>query len=137
MEISLKADYALRAVLYIAQAGVARPTITEISEQTKIPREFLAKVLLGLTRAGILKSFLGVKGGYQLTRRPAQITMLDVIEATDGPFKLRLRDPSGKTAEGFPTSASLMNPFFASLERQMISAFKQQSFAKFPARTKR
>lgn len=136
MEISLKADYALRAVLYIAQMVSPRPTITEIAEKEKIPREFLAKILLDLTDAGILKSFKGVKGGYQLARRPAQITMLEVIEAINGPVALNLCKPNQKLKDGTLTTSSLMYPLFASMERQLIDTLKKQTFAKFPARAK-
>ncbi len=137
MEISLKADYALRAVLHIAQATNSRPTINEIARSEKIPREFLAKVLLDLTEAGILKSFQGVSGGYQLARRPAQITMLEVIEAISGPVVLNLCEPNQKLKDGTLSASALMHPFFASLEKQMIGILKKQNFAKFPARSKK
>ncbi len=110
MEISRKADYALRAVLYIAQAKSLRPTINEIARSEKIPREFLAKVLLDLTEAQILKSFQGVSGGYQLARRPAQITMLEVVEAISGPVMLNLCQPNqklkGRHLDGISADAS-------------------------------
>ncbi len=137
MEISLKADYALRAVLHITQAKNSRPTINAIAKSEKIPREFLAKVLLDLTEAGILKSFQGVSGGYQLARRPAQITMLDVIEAISGPVVLNLCEPNQKLKDGTPSASALMHPFFASLEKQMIVILKKQTFAKFPARSRK
>lgn len=137
MEISRKADYALRAVLYIAQAKSLRPTINEIARSEKIPREFLAKVLLDLTEAQILKSFQGVSGGYQLARRPAQITMLEVVEAISGPVMLNLCQPNQKLKDGTLTASALMHPFFASLEKQMIDLLKKQTFAKFPPRVKK
>ena len=135
MQISRKADYALRAVLHIAQADGKRPTISEIAEKEKIPRDFLAKILFDLTEAGILKSFKGVRGGYKLARRPAQVTMLEVIEAINGPVVLNLCEPNQKLKDNTLTASSLMCPFFAALEKQAVDALKKQTFANFPART--
>ncbi len=137
MEISLKADYALRAVQYIVQSKSPRPTINEIAEKEQMPREFLAKVLLDLTEAGILKSFRGINGGYQLARRPAQITMLEVIEAIGGPVKLNRHQPNQKLKDCTLSAASLMHPYFAALEKQLIDKLKKQTFAKFPARAEK
>ncbi len=134
MEISRKADYALRAVQHIVQSKSPRPTISEIAEIERMPREFLAKVLLDLTEAGILKSFRGIDGGYQLARRPAQITMLEVIEAIGGPVSLNRHQPNQKLKDGTPTASSLMHPYFATLEKQLIGKLKKQTFAKFQAR---
>lgn len=137
MEVSLKADYALRAVLHIAQAHGERPTINEIAAREQIPREFLAKILLDLTEAKILKSFQGVSGGYELARRANRITMLEVIEAINGPVVLNLCRPKEKLADGTPSASALMYPFFAGLEREMTSLLKAQTFAKFPQRGKK
>ena len=84
MKISRKADYALRAVLYISkQPTDIRNSINAIAEAESVPRDFLAKILKELTRAEILKSYQGVHGGYQMAKTPNQVSVLDVIEAMD------------------------------------------------------
>lgn len=89
MKLTKKADYALRAVYYITRLPEDKlASIGEIADRQGAPREFLAKILKQLTRAGILKSFQGIKGGYQLSRPPAQISFLDIIEAVEGPILL-------------------------------------------------
>jgi len=91
MHISRKSDYALRALAYIAgQKPEKKSSISEIAEAEAIPRDFLAKILKELTRSGILKSFQGVTGGYQLAKPRETISFLDVLEAMEGPLKVNL-----------------------------------------------
>jgi Rrf2 family iron-sulfur cluster assembly transcriptional regulator len=91
MHISRKSDYALRALAFIAgQRPDKKSSISEIAESESIPRDFLAKILKELTRAGILKSFQGVTGGYQLARPRETISFLNVIEAMEGPLQVNL-----------------------------------------------
>jgi Rrf2 family protein len=91
MHISRKSDYALRALAYIAgQKPEKKSSISEIAEAEAIPRDFLAKILKELTRAGILKSFQGVTGGYQMAKARESVTFLDVVEAMEGPLQVNL-----------------------------------------------
>jgi len=87
MQISRKAEYALHALIYVAAVnGQRTSSINEIAESTRIPREYLAKVLKHLTNKKFLVSSRGVNGGYKLAKTPAKISFLDVLEATQGPF---------------------------------------------------
>lgn len=87
MQISRKADYAIRALTYIAAInGEKTCSINEIAESEKIPREYLAKILKELTQKGYLNSYKGVNGGYRLRKPREEITFLDILEATQGPF---------------------------------------------------
>ena len=58
--------------------------VDEISREMATPKSFLAKILQKLVKAGVIRSFRGVKGGFQLNRAPKDISLLDVIEATEG-----------------------------------------------------
>lgn len=89
MEITRQADYALRAVLEIARHDSRdRVTTAEIARRQQIPASFLAKIVGQLSIAGILQTTRGARGGVTLARDPAGITMLDVVEAIDGPIVL-------------------------------------------------
>lgn len=89
MKLTKKADYALRAVYYVTRLPEGRlASIGEIADKQGAPREFLAKILKQLTRANILRSYQGIKGGYQLAQEPAAISFLDIIQAVDGPILL-------------------------------------------------
>lgn len=87
MRITQEADYALRIILHLSKNGIdARVDAKSISESEGIPTRFTLKILRKLTKAGLTKSYRGVGGGYSLNRKPASITMRDVIEAIDGPI---------------------------------------------------
>lgn len=96
MQVSARADYALRAMTELAAArmrvsaesegGRASLTGAEISESQGIPRKFLQNILFDLNRAGLAKTQRGAGGGYRLAREPEEITLADVIRAVEGPL---------------------------------------------------
>jgi len=89
MKLSRRTDYALRAMSYLALSGHNGPcSIAEISKAESIPREFSAKVLKELCRAGFIRSRLGPRGGYRLIKSPEELTVLAIIEALDGPLSI-------------------------------------------------
>jgi Rrf2 family iron-sulfur cluster assembly transcriptional regulator len=97
LEITRQADYALRAVRDVARLpeGERLPTAV-IAERQKIPLPFLAKIISQLAVKGILEATRGASGGVSLARPAASITLLEVIEAIDGPITLNrcVRDPN-------------------------------------------
>ena len=131
MKISRKADYALRAVLYIAkQPAEKRNSINAIAESESVPRDFLAKILKELTRSEILKSYQGVHGGYQMAKAPNQVSVLDVIEAMDGPLGLNLcvRGEDGCDCE--KSQRCSMYPFWDKMQKQVKSMLKNETVGK-------
>lgn len=89
MEITRESDYAVRCVLYLSRCSGENPVMIEtIAAEMDIPRSFLAKILQRLARAEIVKSFRGVKGGFQLNRPTSKISLLNVIEAIEGPVAM-------------------------------------------------
>lgn len=87
MQISAKADYAMRALLALAACGGEAPVKGEtIALAQKLPRKFLENILMELRRAGIVTSQRGADGGYRLARHPNQISLADVMRAVDGPL---------------------------------------------------
>ena len=86
LRLSKKADYALMAMKHLALRGdQGSSSAREIAEQYDIPIELMAKVLQRLVRRGLLASHQGTRGGYELARRPVQISVADVIQAIEGP----------------------------------------------------
>jgi len=86
LRLSKKADYALIAMKHLALRGeTGSSSAREIAELYAIPIELMAKVLQRLVRRGLLASHQGTRGGYQLARIPAGISVADVIQAIDGP----------------------------------------------------
>ena len=87
MQITRQADYAVRAVEYLAkQAPNQRFATSTVAEETKIPLSFLAKIISQLSIAGLIKTIRGAHGGITLARDPRDISLLDVVEAIDGPI---------------------------------------------------
>lgn len=90
MRIKKETDYAIRTILYMSQNHKKIYTVREISKKTLVSREFLSKIIQKLRKSKIIKSKRGVKGGYFLTRKPSEISLLDVILIFEGPPAMNL-----------------------------------------------
>ncbi len=89
MQITRQADYAVRAVLYLTRLDESeRAATSTIAEEQHIPPSFLAKIISQLSIAGLLHTSRGARGGVTLARAPKEITLLEVVEAIDGPIQL-------------------------------------------------
>ena len=88
MIFSQTVEYALRAAVWLADHGEGQTT-QEIAEATKVPPSYLSKVLQNLRRAGIVHGQRGVGGGFTLARPPADISILDVVQAVDPIERIR------------------------------------------------
>lgn len=131
MRLSRKSDYALRAVRYISSLPKGKlGSINSVSQAENIPREFLAKILKDLTRAGILVSYQGVTGGYRLSRQPKDITFLDVIEAIDGPIHLNLCTETANCRCDQYTKCQ-MKEFWMTHEKIFKKALSKEHFNKY------
>ncbi|MEW6509668.1 MAG: Rrf2 family transcriptional regulator [Bacteroidota bacterium] len=89
MQLTMTGEYAVRAMVYLA--ALPSGTIAQIQEVARewdIPEMFLRKIIPRLAGAGLLLSQRGAGGGIALARMPEQVTMLDVIEAVEGPMYL-------------------------------------------------
>ncbi len=87
MRISLETDYAVRIVDCLVNVN-KRTSASEIAEKTRVTEKFCLKILRKLVSAGLVKSFKGVGGGYELNKRPEEITLKQVIETIEGPIVL-------------------------------------------------
>ena len=87
MQITLESDYAVRIVGCLAEAG-RRMDAKTISEQTCVTLRFALKILRKLVASGIIKSFKGTQGGYELAKKPSEISLKDVIETVEGRYCL-------------------------------------------------
>ena len=76
-------EYALRAVVHLAYVAPEAHTTAQIAEATKVPKDYLSKILQGLARVGIVKTQRGVGGGVSLARDPAELSILDVVNAVE------------------------------------------------------
>jgi Rrf2 family protein len=88
LRFTKRADYGLMAIHYIAIHDEGAVSAKRIAEEFSIPQELLAKILQRLAKQGLIVSHNGPKGGYLLTRRPAEISVGEVIRALEGPINI-------------------------------------------------
>lgn len=88
MKISAKVDYALQAVIEIAVATKKDTLISaeEISSRRDIPEKFLEGILTLLRKAGVVNSYRGPSGGFELAKKPEEVAVADIIRIIDGPL---------------------------------------------------
>jgi Rrf2 family protein len=87
MRVKKSTEYALLALGYIAKnQGDSVVSSEDIAQQYDIPLEYLLKILQELVRANVLRSKRGPRGGFSLAKSANKITMLEVIEAVEGPL---------------------------------------------------
>src|SRR5438874_93292 len=88
MKLTRASSYALHALAYMVGLPPDKPVASHhIAEARGLPERFLLKVLKPLVSARVLLSLKGPNGGYRLLKAPKQITLLEVVEAVDGPIR--------------------------------------------------
>jgi len=87
MELTRKGDYAIRGIVYLAGQPLDKISLlSDIAAAVDVPQTFLAKIFQQFSKSGIVKSYRGTGGGFMLARAPEQITLLEVVEAVEGPI---------------------------------------------------
>ena len=91
MQLTRAADYAVRVMMHLAALPPGtRASRSELAVAADCPEQFLSKVLQSLTHAGLVISHRGNTGGFELLPDRATATILDVVEAVEGPIRLNL-----------------------------------------------
>ena len=127
MQITRQADYATRAILHLARSEKCQPVPTkEIAQEQRIPSSFLAKIISQLSIAGLLRTSRGARGGVTLARRPEKITLLEVIEAIDGPVQLNIcvEGESGCTFDG----TCSLQPVWCNIQKELVTKLRNTNF---------
>lgn len=135
MKLTRAADYAIRGVIYMAmQPAGAVVVIPEIAREMGIPVGFLARIFQSLSRAGVVLSHRGKKGGYSLTRDSASLTLKDVVEAVEGNISLNICLDGYNDCERMaycPTRGHL-----AEIQKVLIENLEKYDFATLAAEEK-
>ena len=87
LTLTKRTDYALNAVLHLSRRPGEVTSAREIAERYRLPLPILTNILKSLTRAGLVTSTRGARGGYQLARDPANVSLHDLIAAIEGPYQ--------------------------------------------------
>jgi Rrf2 family protein len=130
MQITKQADYAVRAMAYLAKIEKnQRAATSDIAEAQKIPPSFLAKIISQLSIAGLIFTSRGAHGGVMLSRPAGDISMLDVVEAIDGPISLNdctLAPQSCERSDDCP-----MHDIWSDLQKELVEKLRASTFDKF------
>jgi Rrf2 family protein len=128
MQITRQADYATRAVLHLARAGNNENVSTgRVAKEQNIPSAFLPKIISQLSIAGILQTSRGARGGIRLAREPKNISLLEVIEAIDGPIQLNVcvqREGTCSLEDHCP-----MKSVWCEVQKEFIAKLQSTDFA--------
>jgi Rrf2 family protein len=100
ISITSKSRYAVVAMAELARSGEDPVPVKELAERRGIPDQFLEQLFSTLRRTGLLTSHRGSKGGYTLARPPAEITVLEVVQALDGKVGQEADEAGGIWADG-------------------------------------
>jgi Rrf2 family protein len=128
MQITREADYAIRSILYLASQDGLTATVGDISDAQEIPKTFTAKILQKLTKAGLVRSIRGVTGGFTLAREPFRITLLDVIEAVQGPLALNICVVDKKSCNRIPHCS--VHPVWLEINQAFKRRLSEYTFEK-------
>jgi Rrf2 family protein len=130
MQITRQADYAVRAVYHLTKLGSdQRASTSQIAQEQHIPPSFLAKIISQLSVAGLLNTSRGARGGVSLARSPEDISILDVVEAIDGPILLN-DCVDNKSACTF-TGECPIRPVWCDAQAELVTHLKGSTFNKF------
>lgn len=128
MQITRQADYAVRAVLHLARMGnTERAATSTVAKEQHIPPSFLAKIISQLSIAGLLHTSRGARGGVTLARDPQDITLLEVVEAIDGP--IRLNECIGNEGACTFDENCPIKTVWCQAQEELVQRLKNTSFA--------
>ena len=130
MQITRQADYAVRAMGYLAQLGPDQRAATgQIAQKKSIPPSFLAKIVSQLSVAGLLQTSRGARGGVSLAKPAEKISLLDVVEAIDGP--ILLNDCVGETSTCLYDEDCPLKPVWCDAQKMLVDHLSKANFAQF------
>jgi Rrf2 family protein len=129
LKLSKKVEYALMAAKFMALQNSGRlSSAREIAESYQIPHPLVAKVLQSLVRSNLAVSVKGVNGGFSLSKKPEQISLLDIIAAVDTKFRIvDCMQPNGSIADCSNFDCCKIKDPLAEIQRKIDKVFIETS----------
>jgi len=128
VRLTLKADYAIRALAELAARSDGRPVkAEELADAQNIPRGFLLGILGQVRNSGLITSQRGHDGGFAFRRPPEDITLADVIRAVDGPLAMVGDDRPGEVA--YNGAASLLADVWVAVRANLRAVLEHVTLA--------
>ncbi len=128
MHITLETDYAIRIVDRLIKAG-GRLDAKTISERSDVPQRFALKILHKLVSGGVVKSYKGSGGGYEIALKPEELSLYDIVELVEGTYRF-----SRCVGDGYSCSCELPCAYkkvFSDISEEVCKMLKKQTFDKF------
>jgi Rrf2 family protein len=133
MQLTRAADYGVRVMVHLAMLGDGeRALLPALAEASEAPESFLSKVLQALARGGLIWSRRGKSGGFAILPRGRAASMLEVIEAIDGPICLNQCLTSGIGCERRGWCPA--HPVWVRAQHAMLNVLVQESIAELASR---
>ncbi|WP_152100343.1 RrF2 family transcriptional regulator [Lacipirellula parvula] len=122
MRISRASTYALLATVQLSDSPASPPIpCSQLAQLGDMPERFLLQVLRNLVNEGLLKSTRGVDGGYRLAKPLSQITMLEIVEAIDGPVQPELPQIGGLQPQSQKKLAEVLGDVAGDAKKRLAS----------------
>lgn len=129
MQFNQATDYAFRVIIHLTELPEGKLANGQtIAEQQNIPSGFLQKIMRSLSRGGLVKSYRGIDGGFVLAKPAKEISLLDVIQAMEGPIDLQrcLKEDSSCT-KGCE-SKCLVHSSLAVIQQDFVKSLERVKF---------
>jgi Rrf2 family protein len=122
LRISRASTYAVLAAVQLSDSPASPPVpCSQLAQLGDMPERFLLQVLRTLVNEGILKSTRGVDGGYRLAKPMSQISVLEIVEAIDGPIQPELPPIGGLTPQSQRTLTEALGDIASDAKRRLAS----------------
>ncbi len=125
MLVTRETDYAVRCVLYLARDEDQISNVTEVSKSMHIPKTFLAKIFQRLVKAGLVESIRGMNGGFRLAKKPSAISLMDIMEAIQGPAGINVCAVNSKKCRRSSTCS--VHPVWVELRKEVDKRLREQT----------
>ena len=132
LQLTKRTDYAIRACVHLAMVDRCPVSSRRIAAEMDIPDRFLPQVMADLARAGIVGAVAGKHGGYCLRRDAADISLLELVDATDAPQRRDRCAMQDVPCDGDPACA--LHQVLARAEASFVDVFAGASIADLAAR---
>ena len=130
MRITRQAEYATRTIYHLSRMDPhQRATTRSIAQAQNIPSSFLSKIIRTLSVAGLINTSRGAQGGVSLARPPSNISVMDVVEAIDGPIVFHDCDEDPENCE-FSEHCPL-HPFWCETQAMLVDRLQNATFDQF------
>ena len=129
MQLTVTTDYAIRIIMYLAKTKRVT-SAGEISEKVGIAKKSLLATANKLRSANLISGHMGVSGGYSLLQKPENITILDILKVTEGPFKIMRCQEHEPFCSCFAAQECPPHSFYREVQEKLERQFEETTIQK-------